>query len=88
LVILEKFTKILKMYIILVLSKNIISISYLAFSGFKFIIEKKYCSLYNNCISYGFGNYINDLYILDFETLLFNINCKKNRLDNQYPSYL
>jgi len=43
---------------------------------------------YKNSDFYAFEDYINSLYILDFEIPLFNINCKKNRLDNQYPSYL
>lgn len=37
---------------------------------------------------YGYGNYMNRLYILNFEMPLLNINYKNNRLDNQYLSYL
>jgi hypothetical protein len=57
-------------------------------NGFKFIINEKYFSLYNNNIYYGSDIYINDLYIFDLEMLMFNINSKINRLDNQYSSYL
>jgi len=35
-------------YFVLVLSRNIISISYVALNRFKFIIERKYYSFYNN----------------------------------------
>ena len=35
-------------YFVLVFSRNIISISYVALNRFKFIIERKYCSFYNN----------------------------------------
>jgi hypothetical protein len=31
---------------------------------------------------YRFGDYIYGLYMLDFEMSMFNINYKKNRLDN------
>lgn len=59
-----------------------ISIFYLVFSGFKFIIKKNVILFIIIVLFYGFDDYINDLYILDFETLLFNINYKKNILDN------
>ena len=76
-------------YFVLVFSRNIISISYVALNRFKFIIKRKYCSFYNNRVFfYGYGDYTNGWYILDFEMLMFKINYKKNRLDNQYPSYL
>ena len=59
-----------------------ISIFYLVFSGFKFIIKKNVILFIIIVLFYGFDDYINDLYILDFETLLFNINYKNNILDN------
>jgi hypothetical protein len=75
-------------YIIIVLFRNIISIFYLALNAFNFIIDGKYCSSNNNNAYYRLGIYINDLYIVYLEMLLFNINSKKNKLYNQYSSYL
>jgi hypothetical protein len=75
-------------YFVSVLTRSIVSISYLDLNGFKFIIEKKCCSFYNNNIHYGSGNYINSLYELNLEIPTFNINIKRNKLDNPYPSYL
>jgi hypothetical protein len=75
-------------YIIIVLFRNIISIFYLALNACNFIIEGKYCSFHNNNAYYRLGIYINDLYIFYLEMLLFNINSKKNKLYNQYSSYL
>jgi hypothetical protein len=48
----------------------------------------KCCSFYNNYVYYGFGIYTNSLYIFDLEMHKFNINSKKNILDNQYLYYL
>jgi len=75
-------------YIIIVLFRNIISIFYLALNACNFIIEGKYCSFHNNNAYYRLGIFINDLYIFYLEMLLFNINSKKNKLYNQYSSYL
>jgi hypothetical protein len=62
--------------------------SYLDLNGFKFIIKNKYCSFYNNDVHYGSSNYTNGLYVLDLEIPIFNINIKRNKLNNPYPSYL
>ena len=75
-------------YFVSILARNIVSISYLDFNGFIFIIENKYCSFYNNDIYYGSSNYTNCLYVLNLEIPIFNINVKRNKLDNSYPSYL
>jgi len=75
-------------YFVLVLIRSIVSISYLDLNRFKFIIETKYYSFYNNDVHYGSGNYINSLYELNLEIPTFNINIKRNKLDNPYPSYL
>jgi hypothetical protein len=44
--------------------------------------------IYNNDVYYRFNIYTNYLYIHNLEMSLFNINIKKNRIDNQYSSYL
>jgi hypothetical protein len=75
-------------YFVPVLARNIVSISYLVLNGFKFIIENKCCSFYNNNVYYKSGNYTNGLYVFDLEILIFNINIKRNKLNNLYPSYL
>ena len=76
-------------YFVSIHYRNIISISYLALNEFIFIIKGKCWSFfYKNSDFYASEDYINSLYILDFEIPLFNINFKKNRLDNKYPSYL
>jgi hypothetical protein len=61
-------------YFILVLFRNIVSDSYLTFNKFKFIIEGNFFSFHNNDVYYGSSIYMNDLYILDFEMLMFKIN--------------
>lgn len=44
--------------------------------------------IYNNDVYYRFNIYTNYLYIHNLEMSLFNINIKKNRIVNQYSSYL
>lgn len=44
--------------------------------------------IYNNDVYYRSNIYTNYLYILNLEMSLFNIDIKKNRIDNQYLSYL
>jgi hypothetical protein len=75
-------------YFVSVLSRNNISISYLALNGFIFMIEGKYYFFIIMVFFYESSNYTNSLYIIDFEMPMFNINYKKNRLDNQYHLYL
>jgi hypothetical protein len=75
-------------YFVPALARNIVSSSYIDLNGFKFIIENKYCSFCNNNVYYKSGNYTNGLYVLDLEIPIFNINIKRNKLNNLYPSYL
>jgi hypothetical protein len=70
-------------YFVSILSRNIVSVSFLALNGLKFIMNGKCCSFYNDNVYYGYGIYMNSLYILDLD-----INNKKNKLDNQYLSHL
>jgi hypothetical protein len=52
------------------------------------MIEGKYYFFIIMVFFYESSNYTNSLYIIDFEMPMFNINYKKNRLDNQYHLYL
>jgi hypothetical protein len=52
-----------------VLSRNIISIFYLAFNGFKFIIEGKCCYFYNN------GPFFMDLMIIQMVCMYLILRC-------------
>jgi len=54
-------------YFALVLSRSIISFSYVVLNRFEFIIEGKCCSFIIMVFFYGSGDYTNGLYILDFE---------------------
>jgi hypothetical protein len=74
-------------YFVQVLSRNIISISYLTLNEFKINIEGKCYSFYNNDIYYRSNIYTNNLYILDLEMSMFNTKSKRNILGNQHPSY-
>jgi hypothetical protein len=65
-------------------SVNIVFVSYLVLNEFKFIIEDKYHSFYNDDVRYESGIYTKCLYILNFEMLMFNRHNKKNILNNQY----
>ena len=65
-------------------SVNIVFVSYLVLNEFKFIIEDKYYSFYNDDVCYESGIYTKCLYILNFEMLMFNRHNKKNILNNQY----
>jgi hypothetical protein len=54
-------------YFALVLSRSIISFSYVVLNRFEFIIEGKCYSFIIMVFFYGSGDYTNGLYILDFE---------------------
>ena len=59
-----------------------------SFKCIKFFIKGQCCSFYNNDVYYGFVIYTNNLYILDLDISIFNVNNMKNILYNQYISYL
>ena len=55
-------------YYVPIISRNIISISYLTMNdGFSFNIKGNSCSFYLNNIFYGVGIFSNGLYVLDLE---------------------
>ena len=55
-------------YFVIVLSRNIVSIFYLALNGFKFIIKETYHSFYNNDVFI-------DLVIIQMVCIYFILKC-------------
>jgi GAG-pre-integrase domain len=45
--------------------------------GYDFIIKNKCCSIYRDGLFYGSSILRNDLYLLDLEKLMYNINNKR-----------
>ena len=54
--------------------RNIISISCLEMNGFSFVIKDNGCSIYKDELYYGSSFMMNDLYILEIDKPIFNIN--------------
>ena len=52
-------------YFISIFSRNTVYVSFLALNRLKFIIKGKCCSFYNDNVYYGYGIYMNRLYIVD-----------------------
>jgi len=63
-------------YFVPSISRNIISISCLEMNGFSFVIKDNRCSIYKDELYYGSSFMMNDLYILEMNKLVFNINNK------------
>jgi hypothetical protein len=63
------------------MSRNNISVSYLDFNGFEFVIWNNICSINKNDIFYGDASLLNGLYILNFRgssnKVIYNINTKR-----------
>jgi len=55
-------------YFVLILSRNIVSICYLALNRFKFVVKGKYCSFYNNDVFI-------DLMIIQIACIYFILKC-------------
>ena len=76
-------------YYVLVISRNIILVSYLAMNdGFLFNIKKNSSFFYLNDIFYGIRIFSNGLYVLDLEKPILNINTKKTKINKPNQSYL
>ena len=56
--------------------RNIISVSCLDKKGFSFLIQDNSCSFGLNNVTYGGARLFNGLYVLDLDTLVYNINNK------------
>jgi hypothetical protein len=61
-------------YFVLSISRNIISISCQKMNGFSFVIKDNSCSIYKYELYYGSFFMINDLYMLEINKSVFNIN--------------
>ena len=70
-------------YYVPALSRNIISISCLDKCGFLFSIKNNSCSIYRDDLFYGISYGTCGLYVLDLQTLIFKINIRKLKLQNQ-----
>ena len=75
-------------YYVPVLLKNIISVACLDTDGFHLIFKNKCCSFSLNGVHYGNATMMNGLYVLDMNNPILNINNKRQRKDNELPSYL
>jgi hypothetical protein len=61
-------------YFVQSISRNIISISCQEMNSFSFVIKDNGCSIYKYELYYGFSFMMNDLYILEINKPVFNIN--------------
>jgi hypothetical protein len=61
-------------YFVQSISRNFISISCQEMNGFSFVIKDNGCSIYKYELYYGFSFMMNDLYILEINKPVFNIN--------------
>ena len=75
-------------YYVPAISRNIISIACLDKFGFSFIIKNNCCSIYLNDIFYATAQNNNGLYVLDLEMPIYNINTKRMKPNELYPTYL
>ena len=63
-------------YFVPSISRNIISISCLEMNGFSFVIKDNRCSIYKEELYYGSSCMMSDLYMLEMDKPVFNINNK------------
>jgi hypothetical protein len=61
-------------YFISSISRNIISISYLAMNGFSFVIKDNGCSIYKDELYYEYSFMMNDFYMMEIDKPVFNNN--------------
>jgi hypothetical protein len=61
-------------YFVPSISRNIISISCQEMNDFSFVIKDNGCSIYKDELYYGSSFMMNDLYILEIDKPIFNIN--------------
>ena len=76
-------------YYVLVVSRNIISVSCLDVDGFHFIIKNNIFSIYNAYIFYGNAHLSNDVYVLNLEqpNPNYNIDTKRFKSNDLNPTY-
>jgi hypothetical protein len=59
------------------ISRNIISVSCMDMDGFTFSIKDQCFSFYRDGIFYGSSQVVNDLYVLEMDNQILNINNKR-----------
>jgi GAG-pre-integrase domain/gag-polypeptide of LTR copia-type/Zinc knuckle len=64
-------------YFVLSISRNIISVSCMDIDGFPFSIKDQYFSFYRDGIFYDSSQVVNDLYVLEMNNQVLNINNKR-----------
>jgi hypothetical protein len=64
-------------YFVPSISKNIISVSCMDMDDFTFSIKDQYFSFYRDDIFYGSSQVMNDLYVLEMDNQVLNINNKR-----------
>ena len=78
-------------YLVLALSMNIISRSFLLRDGYSFKSENNGCSIYMSNIFYGHAPLMNGLFLLNLDssnTHIHNGEAKRCRVDNDSATYL
>ena len=78
-------------YLVLALSMNIISGSYLMRDGYSFKSENNGCSIYMNNIFYGHAPLMSGLFLLNFDssdTHIHSIEAKRYKFNNDSATYL
>ena len=68
--------------------KNIISISYLIMDGYNFEIENKCISIFRNDMFFGSTEMFNEIYILNLQSSILNIESKRLKSNHAMNSFL
>jgi hypothetical protein len=75
-------------YFVPSISRNIISVSCMDMDGFTFSIKDQCFSFYRDGIFYGSSQVVNDLYILEMDNQVFNINNKRFKSSRESETFI
>ena len=75
-------------YYVPCITKNLISVAVLHSDGFEFSIKNGSFSVFKNDIFYATAQMSNGIFILDLKSELYNINNKRQKLNNLSEAYL
>jgi GAG-pre-integrase domain/Integrase core domain len=70
------------------ISRNIISVSCMDMDGFTFSIKDQYFSFYRDGIFYGSSQVVNDLYVLEMDNQVLNINNKRLKSSRESETFI